>query len=82
MITYNDMCPGYQREHYAPSGRCCCGLHWEGKMPLHTARGLLIPDEMIARLDARVAAADLVEQRQASIRSEEHRRKVMHFGRP
>jgi hypothetical protein len=81
MITYNDLCPGYRREHYAAGGRCCCGLHWEGKMPMHTEHGVTVPDEMVARLDARVRGADEDALRRAALRTEQRRTRTLRFGR-
>lgn len=62
-LSYADLCPGYLPEHYAPQGRCCCGLHWVGKMPLHDRHGRVLDDTVITRLDERAHEADAAAER-------------------
>ena len=58
-----DLCPGYRVGKKAEAGRCCCGLHWRGEMPMHTEGGHVFKDpqeymrRLFKRADKRAKAA-------------------------
>jgi hypothetical protein len=66
---WNTVCPGWRQNKTGERGVCCCGLYWEGVMPLHTADGRIIKDaeRVMARWSKREIELDEFDaQRRAS----------------
>ncbi len=66
----NDLCPGYQPNKTGLSGRCSCGLHWDGHMPPHDRKGRLIPPYVLERELKRNGRRLEVDLRRARERAE------------
>jgi hypothetical protein len=69
-ITYEDICPGYRPHHTGYNGICCCGIYWEGAMPLHTEKGRKLPEKTMDRIITRALRAEKTEKRRIFERNE------------
>ena len=63
MQTLNDLCFGFVPGRTGLSGVCSCGLHWEGEMPPHDAKGRPVHLDRIDRRNREAAEADLARMR-------------------
>ncbi|MCP3666524.1 MAG: hypothetical protein GY696_29165 [Gammaproteobacteria bacterium] len=65
----SDLCPGYRPGKKADAGRCCCGLHWRGEMPVHTEDGIAAknPERFLRKLSKRIDAAVLALKRRQDV---------------
>jgi hypothetical protein len=68
-FTRENICPGYMRGHTG-TGRCCCGLHWAGTMPLHTEGGVELNTRQADLLEAREQERNIAETSRIKTRLE------------
>ena len=57
-LTFENICPGYVPWRTGANGVCCCGLYWEGHMPLHDRHGRRLDEKVIKRFARRALEAD------------------------
>ena len=45
------LCAGYvgRGDTHGDQGICCCGLYWQGEMPMHTKDGEVVPEKIAER---------------------------------